>query len=163
VVARITPITGAALCSLLAAALSGCALAKRFSFEPPTVRLEFIEVTRLDPAGGSLRLQLAVQNPNPYDLRGGQLGATLDLEGTHFGEATLEQEATLKAGRQSWVTVPVRFTWEGVGAAARGVLTRGAVSYRLEGRLLVHTPGGERWVPLALSGDVGVREMLGGP
>ena len=160
--APVTLVAGVALCMLLAAALSGCALAKRFSFEPPTVRLEFIEVTRLDLEGGSLRLQLAVHNPNPYDLRGGQLSATLDLEDTHFGDASLERAATLSAGKQSWVTVPMQFTWEGVGAAARGVLTRGAVSYRLEGRLLVQTPGGERWVPLALSGDVGVREMFGG-
>jgi hypothetical protein len=48
-----------------------------------------------------------------------------------------------------------------VGAAARGLLTRGAVAYRLEGRLQVQTPGGERWVPLELVGDVGVREMFG--
>ena len=156
-------VTAAAVCLLLAVALGGCALFKRFSFEAPTVRLEFIEVTRLDLQGGSLRLQLAVHNPNPYELRGAQLGATLDLEGTRFGEAALEREARLPAGQQSWVTVPVEFTWEGVGAAARGAFTRGAVAYRLEGRLLIHTPGGERWVPLALEGDANVREMLGGP
>lgn len=169
-VARVTPsgcrwparLGAAALCLLLTPALSGCALFKRFSFEPPTVRLELIEVTRLDLEGGLLRLQLAVYNPNPYELRGSQLGATLDLEDTHFGEAALEQGAKLTAVEQTRLTVPVEFTWKGVGAAARAVLTRGAVSYRLEGRLLVHTPGGERWVPLALSGDVGVREMLGG-
>jgi LEA14-like dessication related protein len=149
------------LCLVLAASFSGCALFKRFSFESPTVRLEFIEVTRLDFEGGALRLQLAVYNPNPYDLRGGRLSATLDLEGTHFGEAAFDREAKLTAGEQNWVTVPIEFTWQGVGAAARGVLTRGAVAYRLEGRLLVHTPSGERWVPLELTGDVGVREMFG--
>lgn len=148
---------------LAALSVTGCGLAKRLSFEPPTVRLEYIEVTRLDFEGGALRLQLAIHNPNPYELRGGRLGATLDLEGTRFGEGELEREARLPAGEQSWVTVPMDFTWAGVGAAARGVLTRGSVAYRLEGRLLLQTPGGERWVPLALSGEVGVREMLGGP
>ncbi len=151
----------AVLCLGLAASVSGCALFKRFSFESPTVRLEFIEVTRLDFRGGALRLQLAIYNPNPYQLRGGQLGATLDLEDTHFGEAVFEGGAKLTAGEQTWVTVPMEFTWQGVGAAARGLLTRGAVAYRLEGRLQVQTPGGERWVPLQLTGDVGVREMLG--
>ncbi len=150
-----------ALCLVLAASLSGCALFKRFSFESPTVRLEFIEVTRIDFEGGALRLQLAIFNPNPYDLRGGQLSATLDLEGTPFGEAAFDGDAKLSAGRQTWVEVPMEFAWQGVGAAARGLLTRGAVAYRLEGRLQVQTPGGERWVPLELVGDVGVREMFG--
>ena len=169
-VARVTPfgrrsratLGSGVLCLGLLVSLSGCALFKRFSFESPTVRLEFIEVTRLDFEGGALRLQLAIYNPNPYELRGSQLSATLNLEGTHFGEAAFDRGAKLTAGEQTWVTVPMEFTWQGVGAAARGLLTRGAVAYRLEGRLLVQTPGGERWVPLELQGDVGVREMLGG-
>ena len=151
----------AVLYCLLAVSLSGCALFKRFSFERPTFRLEYIEVTRLDFEGGALRLQLAIFNPNVYELRAGQLSAVLDLEGTRFGEAAFEREVKLAGGEQTWVTVPMEFSWAGVGAAARGLLTRGAVAYRLEGRLQVQTPGGERSVPLALEGNVGVREMLG--
>jgi LEA14-like dessication related protein len=106
-----TPPASAALCLVVAAALSSCALFGRFSFESPTVRLEFIEVTRVDFDGGALRLQLAIYNPNPYELRGGEFSATLDLEGTHFGEAVLDGGAKLTAGEQTWVTVPMEFTW----------------------------------------------------
>ncbi len=146
----------------LALTLPACALFKRFSFEPPTVRLEAVEVTRLDLLGGSLQLQLALYNPNAYELRGSQLNATLELEDTHFGEAVSSGVARLAPEAHTWVMVPLGFTWEGVGAAARALLHRGAVAYRLTGRLLVQTPAGERWVPVELKGEVTVRDVLGG-
>jgi hypothetical protein len=54
----------------------------------------------------------------------------------------------------SRVVVPVRFEWAGVGAAARALVTRASVGYKLSGAFLVDTPVGERRVGVDRTGDV---------
>jgi hypothetical protein len=58
------------------------------------------------------------------------------------------------------VQLPLTFTWAGVGAAARGILSRSSVTYDLAGRMLVNTPVGERDVGLRRSGSVSLRNVM---
>ena len=56
--------------------------------------------------------------------------------------------------------VPVAFTWSGVGAAARSLLSRGSVYYDLAGRMRVATTVGERQVTIREDGTVGIRDLV---
>jgi hypothetical protein len=56
--------------------------------------------------------------------------------------------------------MPVRFTWSGVGAAARALLERQALNYGLTGTALLETPLGERRVQLKGKGEVPLRKLL---
>ena len=145
----------------MAAAAGGCALAGGAWFQEPHVRLEGVAVTGLGLSGGSLRVELDVYNPNPYDIRGARLTAELHLEDTRFGELQHERVFELTAESHTRLEIPMQFTWEGVGAAARGMLSRGSVPYRLEGRLLIDTPGGDKRVTIGTGGVVAVRDVIG--
>jgi LEA14-like dessication related protein len=148
---------GAALALTLGA---GCAVLNRVSFEAPTAALKGVAVTGLGLKGGSLDLDVDVYNPNAYELRSPRLAVTIDLEQTHFGEATLERALQLPAQSHSMVRVPLSFTWQGVGAGARALLSKGSVNYALTGRIVVEAPFGERTVTLGTNGTVAVRDLV---
>ena len=125
----------------LAMATTACSVLQRFSFAEPTVKLESITVTGLSLSGGSLRLRL-------------------DLEGTRFGQVSRDAPLSLPAEAHSPVDVDLRFTWAGVGAAARSIISRGAVNYELRGRILVDTPIDDRWVEIGTTGEARVEDLL---
>lgn len=140
--------------------LASCATLRQLHFEQPTVELQAIEVTGIGLSGGSLLLVLEVFNPNDYDIRTTRVEASLELEETHFGNATLEGDETLVAGSHTLVEIPAEFTWEGVGAGARALLGRGSLRYELESRLQVETPLGGHTVTLRNRGDVPIRDLV---
>jgi len=145
---------GGAGAMVLAAAMGCASIRSALSFAEPEVSLHAIEITSLGLTGGTLDLELDVFNPNPYDIRGTRVELALDLEGTHFGDALIERPVALAAEQHARVVVPVRFEWAGVGAAARGLLTRQAVAYTLGGAVVVDTPIGDRRVGVSRQGEV---------
>jgi LEA14-like dessication related protein len=154
-------ITTARSVLLLTITLSGCAtLRNALSFEQPQVELQEINVTGLGLSGGTLDLVFDVYNPNDYRLRSTRLEVDLELAGTDFGEALIDKPLDLSPENHSRVIMPVRFTWAGVGAAARSLLQAQELPYGLTGAVLVETPIGERRVELRSSGKVPLRKLI---
>lgn len=139
---------------------TSCAVLGGLRFEKPTVQLEAIQILGLDLVGGRLALVLDVYNPNSYDLRGLGLEAELTLEDTRFGNAVLDRGFTLTSSEHTQLEVPMTFTWEGVGAGARALLTRGEVNYDLATLIRADTPAGERPVRVRLDGTVALADMV---
>ncbi len=147
--------------SIAVALISSCAtLRSVVSFQEPQVALQQINITGLGLTGGTLDLVFDVYNPNDYRLRSTRLEVGLDLEGTHFGDALIDRPLDLSPTNHSQVVMPVRFEWAGVGAAARGFLTRQAVTYGVTGAVLLDTPLGEKRVLLRSTGDVPLKKLL---
>lgn len=144
----------------VAVGLAACSPLARLRFERPSVGLAAVEITGLGLQGGSLDLLLDVHNPNGYELRTTRIAVGIRLEDTQFGDVALARASVLPARETTRVVVPLSFNWSGVGAGARGLLGRGAVRYRLDGRLDVDTPVGSRGVDLALDGDVTLRDLV---
>lgn len=137
---------------------SGCASLKNaLRFEEPTIRLQEVRITGLGLTGGTLDLALDVFNPNDFRLRTLRMELGIDLEQVHFGDALLETPVELPAQQHSLVTLPVRFEWAGLGAGARGLLSRQAIRYGLTGVATLGTPIGDRRVNVHTSGDVPLR------
>lgn len=153
---RVLPALSAALLSLAACATLRSAL----SFVEPQLVLEEINVTGLGLTGGTLDLVFDVYNPNKYRLRSTRMEVGLDLEGVHFGDALVDKPLDLSPENHSRVVVPVRFEWAGVGAGARGLLSRQAIRYGLTGAVLLDTPLGERRVGLRVDGDVPLKKFF---
>lgn len=145
---------------LLTAILASCATLRQMSFERPTVELDAVEISGLDLDGVSLVLWLDVYNPNGYEIRTSRIETALDLEGTHFGSAALDGSVPLAAASHTIVKLPASFTWDGVGAAARALLSRGTVDYDLDTRLRVQTSLGQRDVSFRHRGEVQVRDLV---
>ena len=140
-------------------AAMSCSLAQRIQFEAPSAQLTGVTITGVGLSGGSLELRLDVLNPNSYTLRSTRLQVAIDLENTPFGTAALDRALELPPTSHSEVRVPLTFTWSGVGAGARAMLSKGSLNYGLTGRILVDSPLGERSVDLRTSGVVAVADL----
>ena len=86
-----------------------CATLGRLSFREPDLELERINLTGLGLTGGTLDLVFDVYNPNDYRIRSTRLDVGIDLEGTHFGDGSVERPLDLSPVNHSRVIVPVRF------------------------------------------------------
>jgi len=147
--------------TLLTVTLSACAtLRNALTFENPQVELQEINVTGLGLGGGTLDLVFDVYNPNDYRLRSTRLEVGLELAGTDFGEALIDKPLDLSPVNHSRVIMPVRFTWSGVGAAARSLLESQELPYGLTGAVLLDTPIGEKRVELKSKGTVPLRKLI---
>lgn len=146
---------------LLTITLSGCAtLRNAIPFETPQIELQQVNITGLGLSGGTLDLVFDVYNPNTYRLTSTRLEVSLELAGTDFGEALIDKPLDLSPQNHSRVTMPVRFTWSGVGAAARSLLQAQELPYGLTGAVLLDTPIGERRVELKSTGNVPLRKLI---
>ena len=146
---------------MLLLTLPACGLLRGFRFEEPTVRLETIRVLGVGLLGGELTLFLDVYNPNGYELRGFGVEARLTLEETHFGDARFDERFVVPAQSHVTLEIPMRFTWEGVGAGARALLSRGEVGYGLTTAIRADTPVGERPVRIHRDGTVRLADLGG--
>ncbi len=141
--------------------VAGCAtLRSALNFQEPQMELKQINITGMGLTGGTLDLVFDVYNPNDYRLRSTRLEVALDLEGKHFGDALIDRPLDLSPTNHSQVVMPVRFEWAGVGAAARGLLTRQALKYGVTGAAFVDTPLGEKRVQLRGAGDVPLKKLF---
>jgi len=141
--------------------LTSCATLKNaIHFEQPQIALQEINITGLGLGGGTLDLVFDVYNPNTYRLRSTRLEVGLELENTSFGDALIDKPLDLSPENHSRVIMPVRFSWSGVGAAARALLEKREVNYGLTGAALLDTPIGERRVQLTGKGLVPLRKLL---
>ena len=147
--------------TLLIVTLSSCAtLQNALRFEKPQIELQEINVTGLGLSGGTLDLVFDVYNPNDYRLRSTRLEVGLELAGTDFGEALIDKPLDLSPENHSRVIMPVRFTWSGVGAAARSLLESQELPYGITGAVLLDTPIGVRRVELSSKGNVPLRKLI---
>ena len=137
-----------------------CATLGRLSFTEPDVALQEIAVTGIGLTGGTFDLVFDVYNPNDYRLRSTRLEVALELAGTDFGDALIDKPLDFSPVNHSRVVMPVRFTWAGVGAAARSLLESQELPYGLTGAVLLDTPLGEQRVQLSSKGKVPLRKLI---
>jgi len=155
------PTARSATLAVLSVAVSACAtLRNALAFEEPQIALQEINVTGLGMAGGTLDLVFDVYNPNQYRLRSTRLEVGLELASTDFGEALIDKPLDLSPENHSRVVMPVRFTWAGVGAAARSLLQSQELPYGITGAVILDTPLGERRVQLKSNGKVPLRKLI---
>ena len=146
---------------VLSAAISACAtLRNAINFEQPQIALQELDITGFGLQGGTLDLVFDVYNPNQYRLRSTRLEVGLELAGTDFGDALIDKPLDLSPQNHSRVVMPVRFTWAGVGAAARSLLQSQALPYGITGAVILDTPVGSRRVQLQSTGTVPLKKLI---
>jgi LEA14-like dessication related protein len=147
--------------ALISVAVSNCAtLRNAIQFEQPQIELKEINITGMGLSGGTLDLVFDVYNPNAYSLRSTRLEVDLTLASTDFGQALIDKPLDLSQQNHSRVVMPVRFTWAGVGAAARSLLQSQELPYAITGAVILDTPIGERRVQLHNTGKVPLKKLI---
>src|SRR5262245_49195390 len=121
---------------------AGCATLGKATFKEPVVHFQDARITGLGLNGGSLEVRLSLYNPNGYRLDGTRLTYRLSVDSVQFGEGALADRFSVQEKDSTVVTLPLQFTYAGVGEAGRQLMSTGTVNYRVTGDVTVGTPIG---------------------
>ena len=146
---RTVPLAVIALALGVGACGPGFSAAK---FLRPDLDLQRVVVRGVGLTGGNLDLVVSVANSNGFDLRGTRLEAGFDVEGSHVGTVTYDDEYVVPKRDTTLVTLPLRFEWKGVSSAFRSALEYGDIPYTMKGQATLDTPLGRQVVPFTLRG-----------
>jgi LEA14-like dessication related protein len=144
-------VLGAAAAAI--AVTAGCSALGRQAFQQPVVQLKDVAVQGVGLTGGTVAVKLNVYNPNGYRLDATRLTYNL-LVGDQVNLATgvLDSRYTVNGNDSTTITIPVSFTYNGIGAAGRELLNTGGVAYRVNGDVTVGTVVGNFTVPYSSTG-----------
>ncbi len=131
-----------AVALLAAVALGGCASLGLGGFKEPLVHFNDAKIRGLGLSGGSVDIVLSVYNPNGFDLNASRLTYQLFVEDKQLGTGVLDNAFRVGNNDSTYVTIPVDFTYSGLGAAGRQLLTSGTINYRVLGDFTMSTPLG---------------------
>ena len=131
-----------AVAILAAVALAGCASLGLGGFKEPIVHVNDAKIRGLGLSGGSVDVVLSVYNPNGFDLNATRLTYRLMVEDKDLGSGVLDRAFRVGDNDSTYVTIPVDFSYAGLGAAGRQLLTSGTINYRVLGDFTVDTPLG---------------------
>ena len=139
--------------SVAMVATAGCSALGKQAFQQPVVQLKDVAVSGVGLSGGSLNVRLNVFNPNRYRLDATRLTYNVTVgEDVRLALGTLDNAFNVQAGDSTQVTIPVSFTYAGVGAAGRQLLNTGGVQYNVRGDVTVGTVIGNFTVPYSSTG-----------
>jgi hypothetical protein len=146
----------AATTAVTIAAASACSTLANQTLAEPVVRLNNVQLRGVGLTGGSMDVQLAVYNPNNFRLDASRMTYQL-LAGTGGDTATIatglvEGQRTFAEKDTTFVTIPVSFTYAGIGSLGRQLLNSGSVDYTVRGDLTVATPIGNFTRPYSHTG-----------
>jgi LEA14-like dessication related protein len=137
-----------------AVAVAGCSMLGHAAFKDPVVHLKTVQLRGVGVTGGQLDVKLSVYNPNHYRLDATKLTYSVNMAGdsVHVADGVLDNRFTVNEGDSSEVTLPVSFTYTGLGAAGRSLLNTGVVNYHVSGNLTVGSPVGSFNIPYSQTG-----------
>jgi LEA14-like dessication related protein len=127
---------------LLSAACSGLGN----NFREPDIQLDHAVVRGVGLTGGNLDLVVKVENPNNFTLQGTKLQVGIDVEGSHLGDITYDNDFAVSENGETTITLPLRFGWSGVGSAVRAALGYGDLPYKMKGQATLRLPLGAETV-----------------
>jgi len=133
--------------AMAAVALGGCATLGVGGFKQPLIGFSDVKIRGLGLTGGALDIVLSVYNPNGYNLNATRLTYKLMVEDKDLGSGVLDRAFRVKDRDSTFVTIPMDFTYAGLGAAGRQLLQSGSVNYRVVGDITVDTQVGNFTVP----------------
>lgn len=130
----------------------------------PKVTLENVQVGGLGLRGGTLLVNLRIENPNTFSLNANQMRYDLairDPESTaadtawiDFAHGTYDEPFSVGRHDTRTVQIPVEFSYSGLGSASSALLRNGTFTYRARGTVDVKTPLGTQAVPFTKRGTV---------
>ena len=135
-------------------AAPACSTLGRAAFKQPVVNLRDVRVRGVGLTGGTIDVLLSVYNPNQFRLDASRLTYRVALAGDSvtLANGAIDSRFTVQDKDSTVVTIPVSFTYAGIGAAGRSLLNSGAVDYHVLGDVTVSTVIGNFTVPYSSTG-----------
>jgi LEA14-like dessication related protein len=132
---------------------AGCNSLGKQAFQQPIVHLQDVRVNGVGLQGGNLDVKLSVYNPNGYRMDATRMTYNVTIgDSVPLATGAVDNRFTVNSNDSSVVTVPVNFTYSGIGAAGRQLMNTGGVNYHVTGDVTVGTVVGNFTVPYSATG-----------
>jgi LEA14-like dessication related protein len=133
-------------------------------FRKPTIELEGVSLGSVGFTGGTLLVNLRVENPNAIGFRAENLRYELFLRAPgadsidggweRLTGGTYEEDIVIRARETRTVQVPIEFRLSDLGPVASSVMRTGRFNYRVTGDVQVRAAGTTRTVPFRKTGSM---------
>lgn len=130
------------IAAITATALGGCATLGVGGFRDPLVQFSDVKIRGLGLTGGALDIVLSIYNPNGFNLDATRVTYRLMVDDKDLGSGVLDHALRVRSRDSTFVTIPMDFTYAGLGVAGQQLLSSGSVNYRVIGDITVDTPVG---------------------
>jgi LEA14-like dessication related protein len=137
---------------VLTAAALGCASLGIGAFKEPVVTLKNVSVRGIGLTGGAVDVVLNVYNPNGYRLDATRMTYKLMVDTVALGAGAIDSNFRVQKKDSTQLTIPLDFTWGGVGTLGRQLLNTGTVNYRVMGDITVGSAVGQFTLPYDRTG-----------
>src|SRR6185369_17754176 len=105
------------------AIVAGCSALGKQAFQQPIVHLQDVRVNGVGLTGGTLDVKLSVYNPNGYRMDGTRMTYNVVVgDSVKMANGTVDSRFTVNDHDSTVVTVPVIFSYSGIGAAGRQIM-----------------------------------------
>lgn len=141
-----------AAAAVVVAVVAGCSTLGRQAFAEPIVTLKDVRMASVGLNGGNLDVKLNVYNPNGYRLDATRMTYRILVDSTQLATGIMDSRFTVQDKDSTMVTIPVAFSWTGLGTGMRSIFNTGAVNYRVMGDVTVGTPVGNFTIPFSQTG-----------
>src|SRR3954467_11934272 len=141
-----------AAAAIVVAGAGACSTLGRQAFADPVVTLKDVRVASMGLNGGNLDVKLNVYNPNGYRLDATRLTYRLLVDSPPLANGIMDSRLPVQDKDSTTVTIPVAFSWSGLGAGVRSIMNSGAVNYRVTGDVTVGSPVGNFTIPYSQTG-----------
>jgi LEA14-like dessication related protein len=138
-------------------------------FRKPTIELEGVELGSVGLTGGTILVNVRVENPNAIGFRAENLAYELFLRAPRdsaneqgwerLTSGTYEEDIVIRGRETRTVQIPVEFRLSELGPVASSVMRTGRFNYRVAGTVQVRAAGTTRTVPFRKTGSM---SLLGG-
>jgi LEA14-like dessication related protein len=122
---------------------AACASLGRATFREPVVTLRDVKITGLGTTGGTVEVLLDVYNPNDFRLDGVRMTYNVMIDSVRLGTGAYDSRFTVDKADTTQLSLPLTFSYAGIGAAGRQLMQTGTVEYHVLGDVTVGTPLGQ--------------------
>ncbi|HEY0674553.1 MAG TPA: LEA type 2 family protein [Longimicrobiales bacterium] len=134
---------------------SGCASVRR-----PEIELTGVRVGGIGLRGASLIAELDINNQNDFDIETDSIAYRLFANTSSDGstwepvlQRTMTQRILIEEDKTTRVEIPIEFNYSELSGAARTIIDRGILNYRIEGQAFMREPM-RRTIPFTKTGSV---------
>ena len=121
---------------LLLSVIFGCSSLKKV-IEPPKVKLQEINITKLSAFNADLEIILSVKNPNNINFDVKNLKYALDINDKTVTSGTMKEKVIVKGKETTMVSVPLRILYKDILSSAFMLLQKEGVPYLVKGSVEV--------------------------
>jgi LEA14-like dessication related protein len=133
-------------------------------FRQPTIELEGVELGSVGLSGGTILVNVRVDNPNAMGFRAENVNYELFLRAPRDSAneqgwerltgGTYDEDIVIRARESKTVQIPVEFRLSDLGPVATSVMRTGQFNYRVTGNVQVRAAGTTRTVPFRKTGSM---------